>query len=84
MQKESIIKFFYLYYIDDDKKWFNVIGPVTDETEIAQKTQKQKDQGKNVRIGRSFESDGSKKMPKLEEVIKKGLPGYKYQPYLKW
>ncbi len=77
----------FLILRDQDKKKFNTVGPMTDDSDYAQRAGELQEEGRDVRC-QSMRIDAS--MPEIaarERAVaeyKKAFPDYVYDPTLNW
>lgn len=77
-------KYFFIYFLNDDTRTFNVKGPYSDDREVTKRTASLQSYGLHVRINTSNHVQKLEQMPSLEEAIKLGPKGYKLDSNLKW
>jgi hypothetical protein len=73
-----------LYYLDNDAKTFNVVGPVSDDDAVRKSTVALQEKGRKVRIFTSSPETDIKKLPSIQQCVMWGIAGYKYDPKVKW
>lgn len=76
-----------LYFVDEDKKTYNPGLTLTDievEDEICLATTRLREEGRNVRIFTSHLVEDVSQLPSMDRVLKNGLKGYSYDPFLIW
>lgn len=78
---------FFLILRDQDKKKFNIVGPMTDDSDYAERTAELQEQGRDVRC-QTMRIDAD--MPEIaarERALtefKKAFSDYVYDPTLTW
>lgn len=80
------VRYFRLYYYDDDNKTFGVSEITTDDTYLNLRTCSLQKQGRNVRVSTATELCKTyNQVPDIEFVVRNfGMAGYKYDPDLHW
>ncbi len=78
---------FFLILRDQDKKKFNIVGPMTDDSDYAQRTLELQEQGRDVRCQSIRIDAGMPEIAARESAVteyKKAYPDYVYDPTLTW
>ncbi len=68
----------FLYFINDDRKTFNIVGPISSDIHTTRFTAELQSYGLNVRISTTD------KLTSLEEAKKQGPHGFTLDPNLNW
>ena len=77
-------RYFLLTYFDDDAKTFNVIGPVTDDEAVIERTVSLRKMGRHLRVSTSKPITDPGKLPSIQKYIRKGPEGFRHAPGLWW
>lgn len=77
-------RWFWLIFMDDDKKTFNVGGPSTDDTLATDRTARLQQAGRHVRLSTTTPVPSRERLPSLESVVADGVAGYGHDPSLRW
>ncbi len=77
-------RYFLLTYFDDDAKAFNVIGPVTDDESVIERTVELRKVGRHVRVSTSKPMSDPDKVPSIQKYIGKAPAGFRLAPGLWW
>jgi hypothetical protein len=78
---------FFLILRDQDRKKFNIVGPITDDSDYAQRTAELQEEGRDVRCQSIRFEVGVPEIAARERAIteyKKAFPDYVYDPTLNW
>jgi hypothetical protein len=78
---------FFLILRDQDKNKFNIVGPMTDDSDYAQRTLALQEEGRDVRCQTIRIEAGVPEIAARERALaefKKAFPDYVYDPTLQW
>ncbi len=78
---------FFLILRDQDKKKFNIVGPMTDDSDYAQRTTELQEEGRDVRCQSIRIDAGMPEIAARERALaeyKKAFPDYVFDPTLNW
>lgn len=78
------LKWFWVVFVDDDEKTFNVGSPSTDDTEATTRTVHLQKSGRGVRIVTTAPVQTREELPSHESVIAAGVSDYEHDPGLRW
>ena len=77
-------RYFLLTYFDDDAKTFNVVGPVTDDEAVTERTVELRRLGRHLRVSTSKPMSNPDKVPPIQKYIGKAPEGFRHAPGLRW
>ena len=77
-------RYFLLTYFDDDAKTFNIIGPITDDETVTQRTVALRRMGRHVRVSTSKPMIDPNKVPSIQKYMGNAPAGFRHAPNLKW
>ncbi len=78
---------FFLILRDEDKKKFNIVGPMTDDSDYAQRTMELQEQGRDVRCQSIRIDVGMPEIAARDRAVteyKKAFPDHVFDPTLQW
>ncbi|MGD0339945.1 MAG: hypothetical protein ABSB78_14285 [Bacteroidota bacterium] len=77
-------RYFLLTYYDDDSSTFNVIGPISDDEAVTQRTVELQKEGRHVRVSTSEPMTDPVKVPSIQSYLRNAPTGFRYDPSLRW
>ena len=77
-------RYFRVIYYDRDALKIGISEIITDDTAVTERTCQLKNAGKNVNISTTGPEKDIRKVPSIDDLVRNLLPGYTYDPSVRW